>query len=58
MGILVFSDLLQPSDYATEGDRVAWTLCGVAIAVIVMFLADLLARRSAKAPSHPAAEAA
>lgn len=57
-GLLIFSDLLQPSDYATEGDRVAWTLCGVGIAVIVMFLAGLLARRTANAPPHPAAESA
>jgi hypothetical protein len=42
-----------------EGDRVLWTLCGVAIGVLVMFLADLLAkRRTAKAPQQPAKQPA
>jgi uncharacterized membrane protein YccC len=50
--ILILSDLLRPSDYATEGDRVAWTLCGVGIAVLVMPLAGLLAKRTATAPAR------
>jgi len=57
-GVLTLEDLSQPSDYATEGYRVLWTLCGVAIGVLVMFLAGLLARRGAKAPPQPAAQPA
>ena len=55
---LIMLDLPQPSDYAAEGYRVLWTLCGVAIAVLVMLLAGLLGRRTAKAPPHPAAQPA
>ena len=53
-GVLILLDLGQPSDYAAEGYRVLWTLCGVAIGVLVMFLAGLLAKRRAKAPPRPA----
>jgi fusaric acid resistance family protein len=56
--ILILADVQRPSDYATEGYRVAWTLCGVGIAVIVMLLAGLLARRTAKAPPQQAAQPA
>jgi hypothetical protein len=38
---------------------VLWTLCGVALSVIVMLLAELLGkRRAAKAPSQPAKQPA
>lgn len=47
-GVLILIDLPQPSDYAAEGYRVAWTACGVAIAVVVMLLAGLLAKGTAK----------
>jgi len=57
-GVLTLLDLPQPSDYAAEGYRILWTLCGVAIGVLVMLLAGLLARRTAKAPPHPAAQPA
>jgi hypothetical protein len=49
-GVLLLLDLSQPTDYAAEGYRVLWTLCGVAIGVLVMLLAGLLAKRKAKAP--------
>jgi hypothetical protein len=49
--ILILSDVLRPSNYATEGARVGWTLCGVAIAVLVMLLASLLAKPTTKAPT-------
>lgn len=52
-GVLIAVDLPHPSNYSAEGDRVLWTLVGIAIAVVVMFLADLLARRGRK--SQPAA---
>jgi len=57
-GVLILIDLPQPSDYAAEGYRVLWTLCGVGIGVLVMFLAGLLARRTAKAPPQPATQPA
>jgi hypothetical protein len=54
-------DVLQPTDYSAEGYRALWVFCGVAIGVVVMFLASLLARRkpAAKqpAPVAPAAPA-
>ena len=56
--VLTLLDLPQPSSYAAEGYRILWTLCGVAIGVLVMFLAGLLARRTAKAPPQPAAQPA
>jgi hypothetical protein len=56
--VLTLLDLPQPSNYGAEGYRVLWTLCGVGIAVVVMFLAGLLAKRKAKAPPQPATQAA
>jgi hypothetical protein len=49
-GVLILLDLPQPSNYGAEGYRVLWALCGVAIGVLVMLLAGLLAKRTAKAP--------
>ena len=49
-GVLILLDLPQPSNYGAEGYRVLWALCGVAVGVLVMFLASLLARRAAKTP--------
>jgi Fusaric acid resistance protein-like len=57
-GVLILVDLPQPASYGAEGDRVLWTLCGVGIGALVMFLAGLLARRTAKAPSQPASQPA
>jgi len=56
--VLILVDLPQPSNYGAEGYRVLWTLCGAGIAVVVMLLADLLARRApaAKKPV-PASQA-
>ena len=51
-GILILSDLGRPTDYATEGNRVAWTLCAVGIAVLVMLLAGMLAKRTTKTPTQ------
>jgi hypothetical protein len=52
-GVLTLLDLPAPSNYGAEGYRVLWTLCGVAIAVLVMVLAALLAKRSAKPSPRP-----
>jgi hypothetical protein len=57
-GVLILVDLPQPSSYSAEGYRVLWTLCGVGIGVLVMLLAGLLAKRTAKAPPQPAAQPA
>ena len=56
--VLILLDLPQPSNYGAEGDRVLWTLCGVGIAVLVMLLASLLAKRTAKAPPQQAPQPA
>jgi Fusaric acid resistance protein-like len=57
-GVLILVDLPQPSNYAAEGYRVLWTLCGVGIGLLVMLLAGLLAKRTAKAPRQPAPQPA
>lgn len=49
--VLILIDLPQPTNYSAEGYRLLWTLCGVAIGVVVMLLAGLLAkRRTAQTP--------
>ena len=57
-GVLIAMDLPHPSNYSAEADRVLWTLVGVAIALLVMLLGNLLAKRIAKARPqavpHPA----
>lgn len=57
-GVLLLIDIPQPTNYGDEGYRLLWTLCGVAIGVLVMLLAGLLGRRTAKAPPQPAAQPA
>ena len=57
-GVLILVDLPQPADYAAEGYRVLWTLCGAGIGVLVMLLAGLLAKRTANAPPQPVAQPA
>jgi hypothetical protein len=57
-GVLVLLDLPQPSNYGAEGYRLLWTLCGVAIGVLVMLLAGLLAKpKSAAKQPAPAGQA-
>lgn len=50
--VLVLEDLVQPSDYSAEGERVLWTMAGAGIGVFVMLLAGLLTRRTRR--SRPA----
>ncbi len=45
---LIAADLPQPTDYAAEGRRVLFTMIGVGIGVMVMFVADRLQKHSAK----------
>lgn len=52
-GVLILVDLPQHSNNAAVGYRVLWTLCGVGIAVVVMLLGGLLAKRGAAAPNQP-----
>ncbi|WP_042414924.1 FUSC family protein [Streptacidiphilus anmyonensis] len=46
--VLTLIDLPQPTDYAAEGYRMLWTLCGVGIGVLAMILAGLLTKLSAR----------
>ena len=50
-GALLFTSLPESSDYSAEGERVLWTLVGVGIAVLVMLLGELLAKRGT--PARP-----
>jgi hypothetical protein len=52
-GVLILLDLPQPGNFDAVGYRVAWTAAGVGIGVVVMLLAGLLARRSAKSQQLP-----
>jgi uncharacterized membrane protein YccC len=56
--VLILVDLLQPTNYGAEGYRILWTLYGVGVGVIVMFLAGLLAKRKSRTRQQPAAERA
>lgn len=57
--VLIAMDLPHPSNLADEGRRVLFTFIGVGIAVVVMFLANLLQKRTAKAapPQAPVHQA-
>jgi uncharacterized membrane protein YccC len=55
-GVLILLDLPQPSNYGAEGYRILWTLCGVALGAVVMFLAGLLGKRTAKAQAGQPAD--
>ncbi len=46
-GVLLAGGLPNPSDYSAEGERVLWTLIGVAIAVLVMLVGDSLGKIAA-----------
>ena len=52
-GVLIAVDLPHPSNYTAEGERVLYTFCGVAIAVIVMLFANLLSKRRSTAALDP-----
>jgi Fusaric acid resistance protein-like len=49
--VLIADDLPHPANLADEGRRVLFTFAGVGIAVVVMLLAGLLTKRTAKAAS-------
>jgi hypothetical protein len=52
--VLIALDLPHPSNLADEGQRILFTFVGVAIAVVVMFLADRLAKRRSPAAAQTA----
>jgi hypothetical protein len=52
-GALILVDIPQPSNFDAVGYRVAWTAAGVGIGVLVMLLAGLLAKHTAKAQPQP-----
>jgi len=49
--VLIGLDLPHPTNLTAEADRVLFTLAGVGIAVVVLALANLLSKRTAKAAS-------
>ena len=51
--LLIAVDVPNPTNYAAEGRRVLFTFIGVAIGVLVMFLADLLQKHSAASATPP-----
>ena len=53
--VLIATDLPHPTDLASEGRRVLFTLAGVGIAVLVMLLAGLLQKRTARTAPPAAA---
>ena len=57
-GVLIAIDLPHPSDLGAEGRRVLFTFIGVGVAVVVMLLADLLAKHAAKAHPKPGSQPA
>jgi uncharacterized membrane protein YccC len=57
-GVLILVDLPQPGSYSAVGYRVLWTLCGAGIGLLVMLLAGLLARRTARTPPKPTTQPA
>jgi hypothetical protein len=57
-GVLILVDLPQPGSYSAVGYRVLWTLCGVGIGLLVVLLAGLLGRGTARTPPKPPAQPA
>jgi hypothetical protein len=53
-GVLIAIDIPHPSNLGAEGDRVLFTFIGVGIGVLVMLLANLLAKRRPKAQPQAA----
>ena len=47
--VLIALDLPHPTNLAAEGRRIFFTFAGIAIAIVVMFLASLLQKRKAPA---------
>jgi uncharacterized membrane protein YccC len=54
--VLIALDLPHPTNLAAEGRRIFFTFAGIAIAIVVMFLASLLQKRKARAAAPQEAE--
>jgi hypothetical protein len=54
--VLIALDLPHPGNLAAEGRRIFYTFAGIAIAIVVMFLATLLQKRKAPAAAPPGAK--
>ncbi len=48
-GILILVDIPNHTNFTAEADRVLFTFIGIAIGVLVMYIANLLGKRAAKA---------
>jgi hypothetical protein len=56
--VLIALDLPHPGNLAAEGRRIFYTFAGIAIAIVVMFLASLLQKRKAPAAAPQQAKTA
>jgi hypothetical protein len=52
--VLIAIDIPHPSNLGAEGERVLFTFIGVAIGVLVMLLANVLAKRTPTTPPQAA----
>ena len=48
--VLIALDIPNPSDFTAEAERVLWTFIGLAVGLLVMLMANRLAKRAAKPP--------
>ncbi len=51
--VLIAADVSDPSNLTDEGRRILWMFAGVGIAIIVLLLAGLLQKRTAKTAPQP-----
>ena len=52
-GVLIAVDIPNHTNFAAEVDRVLFTLIGIGIGLVVMYIATLLGKRAAKASPQP-----
>jgi len=52
-GVLIAVDIPNPTNFTAEVDRVLFTFAGIAIGIVVMYIANLLGKRAAKATPQP-----
>ena len=50
--VLIALDLPNPTDLTAEAQRVLFTFIGIAVGLLVMVLANLLAKRAATPPAR------
>ena len=54
--VLIALDLPNPSDFTAEAERVLFTFIGLAVGLLVLVVAGLLAKRTAKPPARTASQ--